>query len=72
MRNMIYYVYIMTSKNKSVSYVGVTGNLQKRVYEHKNGNDAQSFTRKYNPLRLVHYEEYDDPNNAIAREKQLK
>jgi putative endonuclease len=62
----------MTNKNESVLYVGVTGNLQKRVYEHKHSNDAESFSRKYNLLKLVHCEEYDDPNNAIAREKQLK
>jgi putative endonuclease len=72
MHNKTYYVYIMTNKNKSVLYVGMTGNLQKRVHEHKSVSDAESFSRKYNLLKLVHYEEYDDPNNAIAREKQLK
>jgi len=67
-----YYVYIITNKNDSVLYIGVTSNLRKRVYEHKNGCYAESFTHKYNLLKLLHYEVYDDSNNAIAREKQLK
>jgi len=67
-----YYVYIMTNKNKSVLYIGVTGNLRKRIYEHKKGYCKESFTRKYNLLKLLHYEEYNNPNIAIAREKQLK
>lgn len=72
MRIKSYYVYIMTNKNDSVLYIGVTANLRKRVYEHKNGCYEESFTDKYNLLKLLHYEMYDDPNNAIAREKQLK
>jgi putative endonuclease len=62
----------MTNKNKSVLYIGITGNLRKRVYEHNKGCYEESFTQKYNLLNLLHYEEYDDPNIAIARKKQLK
>jgi putative endonuclease len=67
-----YYVYIMTNKNRSVLYIGVTGNLQKRVYEHKKGCYKESFTRKYNLLNLLRYEEYKNPYIAITHEKQLK
>jgi putative endonuclease len=62
----------MTNKNKSVLYTGVTGNLRKRIYEHKKGYYKESFTRKYNLFHLLYYEEYNDPNIAIAREKQMK
>jgi putative endonuclease len=67
-----YYVYIMTNKNKSVLYIGVTGNLRKRIYEHKKDRFGNSFSRKYNLFHLLPFEEYDNPNIAIAREKQLK
>ena len=66
-----YYVYILASKKNGTIYIGVTGNLLKRVDEHKN-NIVQGFTQKYNVHALVYYEQYGDINSAIAREKQLK
>jgi len=66
-----YYVYILSSKNHRVLYVGVTKNIVKRVYEHKQGF-VEGFTKKYNVKRLVYYEVFDNIENAIAREKQLK
>jgi len=68
MRN--YFVYILASKSK-VLYIGITNNLEYRVYTHKNKlNDG--FTAKYNVNRLVFYEEFKYVYDAIAREKQLK
>lgn len=66
-----YYVYIMTNKINSVLYTGVTNDLNRRVFEHKN-KLLEGFTKKYNIDKLVFYEAYDDINNAIAREKQIK
>lgn len=66
-----YYVYILASKRNGTLYTGVTGNLIKRVYEHKNGI-IEGFTQKYNVHNLVCYEKYGDIRNAIQREKQLK
>lgn len=66
-----YYVYIMTNKTNSVLYTGVTNDLVRRVYEHKN-KLVEGFTKKYNIDKLVFYEVYDDINTAIAREKQIK
>jgi putative endonuclease len=66
-----YCVYIMTNKNNTVLYTGVTNNLQRRVYEHKEGIGSK-FARKYNADKLVYYEVGDDVNIAIAREKQIK
>ena len=66
-----YYVYIMTNKINSTLYTGVTSDLQRRVFEHKN-KLLDGFTKKYNIDKLVFYEAYDDINNAIAREKQIK
>ena len=65
-----YYVYIMASKSR-VLYTGVTNNLERRVYEHKN-KLVEGFTSKYNITQLVHYEETNDVHVAIAREKQIK
>ena len=61
----------MSNWNNKVLYIGVTGNLQWRVYEHKN-KLVKGFTSKYNVNKLVYYEEFDNPYNAILREKQLK
>ncbi len=66
-----YYVYILTSKKNGTLYLGVTNNLLKRAYEHKN-NLVDGFTKKYNIHRLVYYEETGDVNSAITREKQMK
>ena len=61
----------MTNKNNSVLYTGVTNDLKRRVYEHKN-KLAEGFTKKYNIDKLVFYEIYNDINEAITREKQIK
>ena len=66
-----YYIYIMTNKVNTVFYVGVTNNLLLRIYEHKQ-KYIQGFTEKYNIIKLVYYEVFDDISFAILREKQLK
>lgn len=71
MRQRQYYVYIMTNQKNYVLYIGVTNDIKVRVYEHKNGIGSK-FTKMYEIDKLVYLEEYDDINNAIAREKQLK
>ena len=68
----IYYVYIMTNYKNTVLYTGVCNNIERRVYEHKNHIDPNSFTAKYEVNKLVYYESYNDVNDAIAREKQIK
>ena len=65
------YVYLMTNKHDTVIYTGVTSDLRKRVYEHREGL-AEGFTKKYNVKKLVYYEIADDIESAIAREKQIK
>ena len=70
--NRYYYIYILTSKNNNVLYIGVTNNLVRRVWEHKNGIYDSSFTHKYNITKLVYYEIFESINDAIGREKQLK
>jgi putative endonuclease len=65
-----YYVYIMTNKSRTL-YTGVTNNLERRVYEHKH-KIIPGFMSKYNITKLVYYEETDNINVAIAREKQIK
>ncbi|NUM51691.1 MAG: GIY-YIG nuclease family protein [Flavobacteriales bacterium] len=66
------YIYIMTNKNNSVLYVGVTNNLQARVYEHKIRVYKKSFTAKYNIDKLVYFEGFTSIDEAIGREKQIK
>jgi len=66
-----YFVYIMTNKNNNVLYTGMTNNLVWRVYQHKN-KLLKGFTNRYNCIRLVYYEIYNDPYSAITREKQIK
>ena len=65
-------VYIMTNKNNTVLYTGVTSDLKKRVYEHKNKLYPTSFTSRYNVSKLVYYEYYPTIEEAIQREKQIK
>ena len=64
-------MYIMTNKNNTVLYTGITNDLIKRVYEHQN-NIGSKFTSKYNINKLVYYEIFGDPENAILREKKIK
>ena len=66
------YVYIMTNKNKTTLYIGVTNDICRRVYEHKYHIVKNSFTDTYNLEYCIYYEEFPDINSAIAREKQLK
>ena len=66
-----FYVYILAKKRNSTFYVGVTSDLPKRVWEHKN-EVVDGFTQKYDIKTLVYYEIFDDAENAIKREKRLK
>jgi putative endonuclease len=66
-----YYLYIVASKKNGTLYIGVTGDLVKRTYEHKQ-NAIDGFTKKYNVHNLVYYETYKDIEEAILREKQMK
>ena len=65
------YVYILTNKNNTTLYIGVTSNLAKRIHEHKT-KAVDGFTKRYNLTKLVYYEVHEDIYNAISREKQLK
>ena len=67
----MYYVYILATWDDSVLYIGVTNNLPRRLYEHKN-HLVPGFTTKYNVHKLVYYEETTDIKVALEREKQLK
>lgn len=68
-----YYIYILTNPNKTVLYVGVTGDLKRRIFEHRNqrGNE-KTFTGRYYCYKLVYYEVYSDIKQAIYREKEIK
>ena len=70
MKEKIYYVYILKNKTGNL-YIGVTNNLERRLWEHKN-KSAVSFTSKYNIDQLIYYEIYSDPITSIEREKQIK
>ena len=67
----MYVVYILSNWDDSVLYSGVTGNILRRLYEHRNGL-VDGFTKKYNVHKLVYYETTNDVYSAISREKQLK
>ena len=71
MNSRRYFVYILTNKNKTVLYVGVTNNLEKRLHEHINGI-FKGFTSRYNCHYLIYYEEFENIKLAIAREKYIK
>ena len=64
-------MYILANKNNSTIYIGVTNDLVRRIYEHKN-NVVKGFTQKYNVHKLVYFEQTENIENAIIREKQLK
>ena len=69
--NNTYYVYILASKRNGTLYIGVTNDIIRRVYEHKN-NLIEGFTKKYNVHQLIYFEQTNDIESAIKREKQLK
>lgn len=71
MNNKTYFVYIIANTYNTVFYTGVTSNLGKRIYEHKN-KLVEGFTKKYNVWKLVYYEQTGDAISAIEREKQIK
>ena len=66
-----YYIYIMTTKMNTTLYIGVTNDLKRRIFEHKN-HLVEGFTNRYRIEKLVYYENTDDAIAAIAREKQIK
>jgi putative endonuclease len=66
-----YYVYILTTTNHRIFYIGVTNNLPRRIHEHKN-KLIEWFTKKYNIYKLIYYENWCSIKDAIQREKQLK
>ncbi len=66
-----YYVYLLTNCNNKVMYLGVTNNLERRLYEHKN-KLVKGFTEKYNVNKLVYFEQTQDVTAAIARKKEIK
>ena len=68
---MHYYIYIMTNQTNTVVYTGVTNDLQRRVNEHKTGA-VDGFTKRYNVHKLVYAEKFENINEAIYREKQIK
>ena len=68
----MFYVYILTNTNNRVLYTGVTNDLVRRLYEHRNHLDKSSFTAQYNVNKLVYYEVTTSSRAAIGREKQIK
>ncbi|PIU82927.1 MAG: excinuclease ABC subunit C [Elusimicrobia bacterium CG06_land_8_20_14_3_00_38_11] len=71
MNKKYYSVYILTNKNNTVLYTGITSNLKKRIYEHKN-KIVNGFSKKYNMNKLVYYEVFETPIEAISVEKKIK
>ncbi|MCX5777520.1 MAG: GIY-YIG nuclease family protein [Candidatus Firestonebacteria bacterium] len=70
-KDKFYYVYILTNKGNTVLYTGITNDIERRVFEHKE-KLIKGFTEKYNIYKLVYYEIYEEVHMAIAREKQIK
>jgi putative endonuclease len=66
-----YFVYVLTNKGNTTFYIGITNNLERRIYEHRN-ELVDGFTKKYNLKKLIYYEECSSAIDAINREKQLK
>ena len=71
MRIHVYYVYILTNTHHNVLYTGVTNDLERRCFEHKQ-KKIKGFTQKYNVDKLIYFERFDSIDSAIAREKQIK
>ena len=71
MKIHLYYVYILTNENNTVLYTGVTNDLERRMWEHKE-KKLKGFTQKYNADKLIFFEKFDLIEDAIAREKQIK
>jgi putative endonuclease len=71
MAQILYFVYIITNKNHTTLYTGITNNLIRRIYEHKQGIGS-TFSRRYKLRKLVYYEVHLDKRSAINREKQIK
>jgi putative endonuclease len=71
MTKNIYYVYLLTNWNNKVMYVGVTSDLVRRIFEHKD-KAVKGFTEKYNVYKLVYYETTSDVEAALNREKEIK
>ena len=71
MKLHLYYVYILTTRNNTVLYTGVTNDLKRRVFEHKSGLN-EGFTKKYHVHKLIYFEKFDFVEFAFAREKQIK
>ena len=67
----MYYVYILTNKTHTVLYTGVTGNIERRMYEHKN-KLIEGFTKRYNADKLVFFEAFNNVNDALEAEKKIK
>ena len=65
-----YYIYILSNKNNTTLYIGITNNILRRVSEHE--TNIGGFANRYKCFKLVYYEQFNNPTQAIAREKQLK
>ena len=70
-KDRTFYVYMMTNRSRVVHYTGVTNSLEVRLWFHANAG-AKSFTKRSKIDRLVYFEEYDNPSDAITREKEIK
>ena len=66
-----YYVYILSDKKEGIIYIGFSGNIKQRILQHKKGY-SKGFVNKYNLNKLVYYEKFETPDDAIKREKQIK
>ena len=71
MADKSYWVYILASRIGGTLYIGITNDLIRRVYQHRL-KQTRSFTKRYDVIRIVYFEQFDDPKNAIRREKRLK
>jgi len=70
-KDKFYFIYILTNKGNTVLYTGITNDIERRVFEHKE-KSIKGFTEKYNVNKLVYYEIYEEVHMALAREKQIK